>query len=304
MDWTDATLVGVIVLLLQGLKQIQWVADRTKILPVAAILLGIGLAALRMLCWTKVPLDLTLFLTGSLLGSAAIAAYNVATKSLAGLAAKDGAPPDETAKPPVPPGSTPLPFLVWVALGIGIACSLACIGCAAETRYVLDATAEGAKSVDAIELGIQESRTGLANRLKQETDGIFGAYQADLAGLVGDAINKTVTPEQAATKLASLAVKYRAANAVAETDRARATERYNRMLEHTSLIRGILAQVYNLEQGRATADQKLQDFKILAANYAAQKFGLSPTVVPAILGTPAPAVDASPAVPAITEGGK
>jgi hypothetical protein len=233
---------------------------------------------------------------------AALIAAGMVTMGLAvigGIAYEDGKKTLSERKPP-----TPIPFLVWVALGIGIAYSLACTGCAAETRYVLDATAEGAKSVDAIELGIQESRTGLANRLKQETDGIFGAYQADLAGLVGDAINKTVTPEQAATRLASLAVKYRAANAVAETDRARATERYNRMLEHTSLIRGILAQVYNLEQGRATADQKLQDFKILAANYAAQKFGLSPTVVPAILGTPAPAVDAGPAVPATTEGGK
>jgi hypothetical protein len=93
MDWTDPTLVALIVVILQGLKGIQWVADRTKILPVAAILLGIGLAALRMLCWTKVPVDLTVFLTGSLLGSTAIAAYSVAVKSIGPLLTKDGTPP-------------------------------------------------------------------------------------------------------------------------------------------------------------------------------------------------------------------
>ena len=178
-------------------------------------------------------------------------------------------------------------------------------GCAAETRYVLDATAEGAKSVGAIEIGIQESRGGLATRLAQEEGAIFGAYQEDLAKLIGEVALKTKTPEEAAAKLATLAGKYQKALSVAQVDRSRAAERYNRMLEHTALLRGILAQVYNLEQGRATADQKLQDFKVLAANYAAEKFGLTPTVVPAIPAPPAPAVDAGPVVPATTsEGGK
>jgi hypothetical protein len=284
MDWTDATLVALIVGLLQGLKQIQWVADRTKILPLAAIVLGIVLAGLRVLCWTKAPVDLTVLVTGSLLGSAAIAAYSVATKSIAPLLAKDGTPPAALA----------LLFLLPLAAG-----------CQAETRYVLDATAEGAKSLDAVELGIQESRAGLATRLGQEESAIFAAYQADLASLVGKAIGKTVTQEEAAAKLVDLAGKYQRALAVTQVDRSRAAERFNRMLEHTALLRGILAQVYNLEQSRATADQKLQDFKVLAANYAAQKFGLSPTIIPSAVAPPAPAGDAGEPVPAVvTKGDK
>jgi hypothetical protein len=193
-------------------------------------------------------------------------------------------------------GAGPTPLLA-AAIGAGLLFSLA--GCQAESRYVLDSTAEGAQSVNALETGIQESRDGLTTRLQQETDGIFAAYQADLATLIVGVRADAVTTEQAAAKLASLAIKFRKANTVAEADRARAFERYNRMLEHTASLRAILANVFNLEMGRATVDQKLQDFKVMAVHYAAEKFGLPVTVPTSPIGPPAPAVDSGPAVPAV-----
>jgi hypothetical protein len=81
MDWSDAGLIVVVTAVVQALKLIKWVADRTGFLPVVALAFGLLVAAARAVALGPEPIEwYSVIKSGLLIGAGSIAAYNVAVR--------------------------------------------------------------------------------------------------------------------------------------------------------------------------------------------------------------------------------
>jgi hypothetical protein len=270
MEWTDPALVAILVALLQLSKFIPWVEARTKILPLAALVLGIVLDGARALCWEQVPLDVTIFVHGSLIGAAAIAAYNVAVKSLAPMLSK--APPA---------------ILLVLLLPLFAGCSIPTF-----TRY---AVAEAAASLGETRAALDESRRDLQVDRDREADLQWNAYLTDQADTLGKAIRENSTAPALKDALKILATKFRVERLAAiEKNHLRTDERFRRAEQHMDFIAHILARLDTLARREESIQEQLAEYGRMAEQVARQKFGLPP---PTSGETPAAGIVALPIVP-------
>ncbi len=142
-------------------------------------------------------------------------------------------------------------------------------GCTAQATYRMDAATAVSQSLDQLQTALDESTNSTYARMVLERDNLWAAYQEDLAKAAAG------PPASIPAELARLAAKYRAKEAVISASRFVVDTRASRATEHIRFMRETLADLYNLEEGNLAIQQKLERYRVLASEYARQKFGLT-----------------------------
>lgn len=129
-----------------------------------------------------------------------------------------------------PPPATPLPFLAWVALGIGIACSLACGGCATEARhgYTNEACNQILSNSDSMQALALDYSTGAGAKALADLKRLDDALMLKI-----EIIAKTAYADDKARQAAILEAMttYKTDVAAVETDKTRVRDRDGKFRE-------------------------------------------------------------------------
>ncbi|MBE3045538.1 hypothetical protein IMZ48_23930 [Candidatus Bathyarchaeota archaeon] len=137
-------------------------------------------------------------------------------------------------------------------------------GCAAGTAFRQDALLELGNVLTQLDTGAAEAEVGLLLRLQQEED----QKKAALAEALVLAGGNAATIDDRLTQ-------FWGQWGVVQQDRANGMERFRRMSAQSAHGRLILARLLTLERQRQTVDQQLQEYRVLAENYARQSLGLT-----------------------------
>ena len=146
-------------------------------------------------------------------------------------------------------------------------------GCGAVTQYRLSAIDEVGKALDQLQLGADEARAGLGARLEGDETRARAALTESMT-LVAAAAD--VPAEEKARLVSERMEKFwTAVWGPIQTDRARADERFRRMAEQNAHARLILADLLTIERQQQDTEAKLQEYRVLAEQYARGRLGLS-----------------------------
>lgn len=167
-------------------------------------------------------------------------------------------------KTPKPPAVVLLFFLPLLALG----------GCAAGAQFRMDALAEVGSAITELQRGVDEAQVGLLTRLDQEE----GQKKDALVLTIGYVLKAPdLTPEQREAQTTARLGQFWAQWAIVQQDRANGLERFKRMAAQAAHGRLLLARLYGLETQNLSVQAQLEQYRVLAEDFARQKVGLIQT---------------------------